>query len=79
MLNTTQYKRKIINEIESMPEETLPKIVRLLSLIREEFVDQKGESDTDEDHINHGKTRRLLSSSRGNWSKEIINDREDRI
>ncbi len=79
MLNTTQYKRKIISEIESMPEETLPKIARLLSLIREEFVDQKSEFDTNEDHTNHEKTRLLLSSSKGNWAKEIIDDREDRI
>ncbi|MCP4347926.1 MAG: hypothetical protein GY795_20680 [Desulfobacterales bacterium] len=79
MPNKTLYEKRILNEINSMPEEALPKIVRLLSLIREEFMEQDTDSETIESDINHENTRQLLSTSKGNWAQGIIADREDRI
>ncbi len=79
MPNKALYKKRILNEINSMPEEALPKIVRLLSLIREEFMEQDTDSETIESDINHENTRQLLSTSKGNWAQDIIADREDRI
>ena len=79
VLNKLQYEKRIIDEIQSLPEEALPKIVRLLSLIREEFVTPRSKLTSSEEDISHEKTRKLLSTSKGNWAADIISDREDRI
>ena len=79
MINKSQYEKRILGEIRSLPEEALPKIVRLLSLIREEFVAQESRLPLDEEDINHEKTRNLLSTSNGNWAADVIADREDRV
>ncbi|MBW2740815.1 MAG: hypothetical protein JRE64_18660 [Deltaproteobacteria bacterium] len=79
MLNKSQYEKRILGEIRSLPEEALPKIVRLLSLIREEFVAPESRFPLGEEDISHEKTRKLLSTSKGNWAADVIADREDRI
>jgi hypothetical protein len=79
MLNKSQYEKRILGEIRSLPEEALPKIVRLLSLIREEFIATESRFPLGEKDISHEKTRRLLSTSKGNWAASVIADREDRI
>ncbi len=79
MLNKVQYEKRILDEIQTMPEEALPKIIRMLALLREEFIEQETVSETSEDDITHIKTRQLLSSSKSNWANDITNDREDRI
>ncbi len=79
MLNKAQYEKRIINEIRSMPEQALPKIIRLLSVIKEDFMNQEAEYENTDDDINHAKTRQLLSSSKSNWANDIIVDREDRV
>ncbi len=79
MLNKAQYEKRIINEIRSMPEQALPKIIRLLSVIKEDFMNQEAEYENTDDDINHAKTRQLLSSSKSNWANDIIADREDRV
>jgi len=79
MLNKASYERRILNEIRSLPEEALPKVIRLLSLIKDEFVAQKVNHEIVNDETNHEKTRDLLSTSRGNWAEDIIAEREDRI
>lgn len=79
MLNTSKYEERILKEIKTLPEEMLPKVARLISLIREEFITEElFELETDE-KINHKRTRSLLSTSKGNWAHEIISEREDRI
>ncbi len=79
MLNKAQYEKRISDEIQTIPEEALPKIIQMLSLLREEFMEQETVSETSEDDITHIKTRQLLSSSKSNWANDIINDREDRM
>lgn len=79
MISKSHYEQRILSEIRSLPEEALPKIVRLLALIREEFVFPISEFPPDENDITHEKTRTLLSTSKGNWADDIIADREDRI
>lgn len=79
MLNKLQYEKRILCEIQSLPEEALPKIVRLLSLIREEFITTESRFTLSEEGISHEKTRELLSTSKGNWATDVIADREDRI
>ena len=79
MLNKAQYEKRILGEIRSLPEEALPKIARLLLLIREEFVTTESRLPSDEEGTNHEKTRNLLSTSKGNWAADVIADREDRV
>ena len=80
MLDKTQYEEQILNEIRAMPEESLPSVVRLLAVIREEFTARHaGSEPSEDDSISHERTRRLLSGSEGNWAQDVIADREDRV
>lgn len=80
MLNKAQYEKQILNEVRAMPEESLPTIVRLLALIREEFTVRHTDSGlSEDDSISHEKTRKLLATSQGNWAQEIAAEREDRV
>lgn len=80
MLNNAKYKELIFNEIKLMPDKALPKIFRLLTVIREEFVIENDEDYvTQNEDISHARTRQLLSTSKGNWANDIIADREDRV
>lgn len=81
MANGRHYEEQILRELKSLPEEALPKVLHLLSLVREEFLAQGG-SITKEDtspKTNHEKTRALLTTSTGNWAQELIAEREDRL
>jgi hypothetical protein len=79
MLNKAQYEKRILEEIRSIPEQALPKIIRVISLIKHEFIENNFGFVISDEEINHTKTRQLLASSKSNWSKEVIDDREDRI
>lgn len=78
-----EYEKRIWNEIKEMPPEALPEIMRLILLVKEEFRMKDNSEDNsysaDDENICHQKTRQLLSVSRGNWAKQIISDRDDRL
>lgn len=79
MIDKFQYEKRILGEIRSLPEEALPKIAQLLSLIREEFVTPESKFPLGEEDTSHEKTKNLLSTSKGNWAADVIADREDRV
>ena len=79
MEKQTEYEKRIVREIRSLPEEALPKVLRLLSLIKEEFVSEGLSMEPPDVEINHRKTRDRLSSSQRNWAQDVIEDRADRI
>lgn len=74
-----EYEKRIVREIRSLPEEALPKVLRLLSLIKEEFVAAGPSTRLPDENLDHSKTRELLASSQGNWAQDVIEDRADRI
>ncbi len=74
-----EYEKRIVREIRSLPEEALPKVLRLLSLIKEEFVTEGPSMSLPDEEIDHHKTRDLLASSQRNWAQDVIEDRADRI
>ncbi len=74
-----EYEKRILNEIKEMPPEALPKIMRLLLLLKEEFILKDISYVSDDENISHEKTRHLLSASKGNWAMQIISDRDDRM
>ncbi len=80
MLNKAQYEKRILNEVRAMPEESLPTVVRLLALFREELtVRHIAPEISGDDGISHEKTRKLLATSKSNWAWDIAEEREDRI
>ncbi|NOT54242.1 MAG: hypothetical protein HOP18_06515 [Deltaproteobacteria bacterium] len=81
MENLRPYEEQIVNEIRSLPREALPKLFRLLTLVRDEFLrPEQAQSPTPlSAPPSHEKTRQLLAVSKGNWAQDIIAEREDRL
>lgn len=81
MANNTQYKEQILKELQALPEEALPKVLRLITLLRQEFLTHETREPTQKiaEETSHEKTRRLLASSKSNWAQELIAEREDRL
>ena len=79
MLKKSNYEERILKEIQKLPIEALPKLYRLIALIREEFLSREAVSEGLNEGINHKRTRSLLSTSKSNWARDVIIDREDRI
>jgi hypothetical protein len=81
MSNTKLYEEQILKELKAMPEEALPKVLRLLALIREEFcTPERRQSQTTPTALtSHERTQQLLATSQNNWSQELIAEREDRL
>jgi len=80
MSNKAQYEKRILNEVRAMPEESLPTVVRLLALFREELTARHTAPEiSGDDGISHENTRKLLATSQSNWSRDVIADREDRV
>jgi hypothetical protein len=38
MANARQYEEQILKEIRALPEDALPKVLRLITLVRQEFL-----------------------------------------
>ncbi len=75
------YEEKILAEVRALPEDALPKVLKLLFVIKDEFLTQENEPEhtSDDTRISHDHTKRLLNTSQRNWADDIIADREDRI
>jgi hypothetical protein len=79
MVNTRQYEEQILKEIRALPEDALPKVLRLITLVRQEFLTARKPPLETYEKISHERTRQLLASSKGNWAQELIAEREDRV
>lgn len=81
MAHAAQYTEQILQELQALPAEALPEVLRLLRLVREEFLKRGTQSVLQEAHApkNHTKTHQLLASSPSNWAQNIIAEREDRL
>ena len=79
MKKKSNYEERILKEIRKLPIESLPKLYRIISLIREELLSKEAVSEGLNEGINHKRTRSLLSTSKSNWTRDVIMDREDRI
>ena len=81
MASATPYEEQILKEIKGLPEEALPKVLRFLILLREEFFPQgkvQLQSSTQEPR-SHERTRQLLATAKGNWAQDLISEREERL
>ena len=81
MAHTAQYTEQILKELQALPAEALPKVLRLLRLVREEFLTHETRSTPQEarEPTRHARTRQLLASSPSNWAQDLITEREDRL
>lgn len=81
MAHTAQYTEQILQELQALPAEVLPKVLRLLRLVREEFLthEARGVPQDADAPTSHAKTQQLLASSQSNWAQDIIAEREDRL
>lgn len=81
MPNARLYEEQILKELKALPEEALPKVLRLITLVREEFFVQ-GRQDLPKvvrEATSHERTQQLLATSQSNWAQELIAEREDRL
>ena len=81
MDNLRPYEEQILKEIRALPQEALPKLFRLLIVVRDEFLssDLTKPPTSLQESTSHKKTRQLLSTSKSNWAQDIIAEREDRL
>ena len=81
MENLRPYEEQILKEIRALPQEALPKLFRLLTVVRDEFLssEQTKPPPPLQGSTSHEKTQQLLSTSKSNWAQDIIAEREDRL
>ena len=81
MPETRPYEEQILEEVKALPEEALPKVLRLLIVVREEFLEAKRQEPSTESskNANHERIQQLLATSQGNWAQELSAEREDRL
>ncbi len=75
------YEEQILKELKALPEEALPKVLRLLIVVREEFLETKRRASSIAltASTNHERIQQLLSTSSGNWAQELTAERDDRL
>jgi hypothetical protein len=81
MAHPTQYTEQILKELQALPAAALPKVLRLLTLVREEFLthETRGAPQESRAPTSHARTQQLLASSQSNWAQDLIAEREDRL
>lgn len=69
---------EIFETVRAIPEEALPRVLKLVTLVREEC--RKGGKKTAESTgTSHERTRRLVASSKNNWAQDLVSERDDRL
>ena len=81
MAHTAHYTEQILKELQALPAEALPKVLRLLMLVREEFLTHETQGILPEarEPTSHARTQQFLASSQRNWAQDLIVEREDRL
>ena len=82
IVDKAMYEKYILSEIRLLPLEALPKILRLISFVKTEFIEKTNDFNMDSainNKIERHKIRELLASSNRNWAQDIIDDRKDRV
>jgi hypothetical protein len=79
MVNAQHYEAEILKALKTLPAAALPKVWRLLMVLREAcFAAAQGAlSPARRPPTPHEQTRRWLATSPGNWAQEVMAARED--
>lgn len=80
-MNARLYEEQILKELKALPEEALPKVLRLITLVKEEFFVQERQElqERSRETTTHERTQQFLATSSSNWAQELITEREDRL
>ena len=78
MSKARPYEQEILRAVRAMPKEALPKILELLTIVREEFQTANKEPAA-LSNTSHERTRRLVASSKTNWAQDLLTERDDRL
>jgi hypothetical protein len=79
MSKARPYEDEILKTVRAIPEEALPKVLQLVTRLREECraAEEKPSAST---NTSHERTRRLLASSTtDNWAQKLLAERDDRL
>jgi len=81
MARARPYEARILQELRALPEEALPKVLRLITLVREEFFapETREQQQIPHQKTSHERTRQLLATSTRNWAQDLIAERDDRL
>jgi hypothetical protein len=78
MAKTRKYEEEILQAVRAIPDEALPKLLQMIRVIRDQYecADKKI---PDLSQTSHERTRQLLASSKTNWAREVLAERQDRL
>ena len=78
MSKARPYEDEILKTVRGMPPEALPKVLELITVVREEFrIAEK--TSVSSPNTSHERTRRLAASSKTNWAQSLLAERDDRL
>jgi hypothetical protein len=78
MSKARPYEDEILKTVRAMPTEALPRVLELITVVREEF--RTGEKPRAGSlNTSHERTRGLVASSKTNWAQSLLAEREDRL
>ena len=78
MSKVRPYEDEILKALRGIPQEALPKVLQLVTLMREECRTTERKS-RGSGKTSHERTRRLLASSKTNWAQQLLAERDDRL
>jgi hypothetical protein len=75
------YEDRILQELRALQEEALPKMLRLITLVREECFapETREQQQIPPRKTSHARTRQLLATSTRNWAQDVMAERDDRL
>jgi len=78
MSKARPYEDEILQTVRGMPPEALPRVLELITVVREEF--RTGEKPrASSPNTSHERTRGLVASSKTNWAQSLLAERDDRL
>lgn len=78
MSKARPYEDQILEAVRKIPEEALPRVLHLVTQVREEC-QKAGKTVAEVSGTSHERTRRLVTSSKTNWARELSAERDDRL
>ena len=78
MSKARSYEDEILQTVRGMPPEALPRVLELITVVREEFRTAK-KAAAGSLNTSHERTRGLVASSKTNWARSLLAERDDRL
>ena len=80
MDNKEAYEKEITNALRTLPQAALAEVLRLVALVREKYRARPASAEPPRNGLaRHQHTRQLVASSKSNWARGLVGEREDRL